>query len=81
MRFVTFLKVLLFTFGVGILAATYCIRTLRFYRSDRHIGADQTCEEKTEEQEAKGEAAVAPEEQRGCWSELDPRLNWEAIGQ
>jgi hypothetical protein len=80
-RFATLLKIVLLTSGIGFLAATYGIRTARHYRADDHAAAEQSCESKSEEQEAESKPAVPPDEQRGCWSDLDSDLNWESIGR
>ena len=38
-------------------------------------------ESKFEEQEAEGKPTAPPDEQSGCWSDLDSDLNWESIGR
>lgn len=81
MRFATLLKIVLLTSGIGVLAATYGIRTVRHYRADGHAAAEQSCESKSEELEAEGKPAAQPDEQRGRWSDLDSDLNWESIGR
>ena len=81
MRFVTFLKAVLLTSGIGFLVVTYGIRTVRSYRSDSRMVVEQSCESKADQQEAEGVPALPPDKQSGCWSELDSNLNWESIGQ
>jgi len=71
----------LWTSGIGVLAATYGICTVRYYRADGHAAAEQSCESKFEEQEAEGKPTAPPDEQSGCWSDLDSDLNWESIGR
>jgi hypothetical protein len=80
-RFVTFLKAVLLTAGIGLLAVTYGIRTVRSYRSDSRMVVEQSCESKADQQEAEGVPAPPPDKQVGCWSELDSNLHWESIGQ
>ena len=79
MRFATLLKIVLLTSGIGVLAATYGIRTVRHYRADGHAAAEQSCESQSEELEAEGKPAAS--RMSGRCGDLDSDLNWESIGR